>query len=56
MGEVASESLLHGKEGLFEKMAGGLRLEKSLNWSCEALGTEQSTRREQKAQNPTDRT
>ena len=44
------------KEGLFEKMTSDLRLEKSQNWSSEDLGTEQSTKREQKVQNPTDRT
>lgn len=44
------------KEGLFEKMTSDLRLEKSQNWSCKDLWTEQSTKREWKVQNPTDKT
>ncbi len=44
------------KEGLFGKMTRNLGLEKSQNWPWEDLGTEQSTRKEQKVQNPTDGT
>lgn len=44
-------------EGLSEEMTHrDLRLENSWNWLCEDLGTEHSTWREEKVQDPKDRT